>query len=455
VPRPRLSRLSLAAAASLAALLGGCVAERPADPVVLTGADAPRLRGLTPGDVVAFRWYPDRWQQVPVQVDERAVVDLAKPKNAAPVGHTFLTYTDAGTFTGPDPNAAVDANDEIALMGIDTGNRAPAGSVPAGVVAGTGTEVRVVDPAGEPTPSYVYLFRRSGNLDPGAGRRYVDYQFRLLSGDYKTTYNVSQGPNPENSTITTPFYSHHFSDRWIDDALRITAPNASAADILDRHKNRLLAGNCGRSEETFSNGGGAIVANKSGPVRAIRSYMGANSGGLTHREHVFYARRHDITTFLRVHGIPGVMDYFDYAPAASGMTYGHDVDTRGVTVDGVPDSPTAGRITWETVDGPQGALGIVHTVSTDIPGFTYTSYYLDKRTPGGGTETQCTGDAFAYGASGPWVTQALPNTDPTNGAANRLAVTRSLFYESPGRADGPRWKRQATQPLQKTVTAWP
>jgi hypothetical protein len=183
--------------------------------------------------------------------------------------------------------------------------------------------------------------------------------------------------------------------------------------------------------------------------------MGANSGGLTHRTHVFYERRQDITTYLRVHQIPGVLDAFDYSPAASGMTYRHDVDQRGVRIDGVPETPTAGPISWETVDGPQGSLGIVHSISTDIPGFAYTSYYLDKQTPGGGSETQCTGDTSAYGTSGPWVNRTVPNTDPTVGPANRLAVTRHLFYDAPGKADGPGRKAQIANPLRTTIATWP
>jgi hypothetical protein len=438
----------------LALLLAGCVAERPADPVVLTGAQVPRLQGVAPAKVLAFHYLNGAWKQVPVQVDERAVVDLAKPKNAAPVGHTFLTYTDANTFTGPDPNANVDADDEIALMGIDTGIKAPSGSAPPGVVAGSGVEVKVVDSIGEPSPSYVYLFRQTGSVDPSAGRRYVDYRFNLLSGDYKSTYKLAAGPNPEASTVTTDFYRHRFSDRWIDDTLAITAPQATGADILDRHKNLFAPGNCVRSENTFSAGAGAMIANKNGPVRAIRSYMGANSGTYTHREHLFYERRHDVTTFLRVHAIPGVMDFFDYSPAASGMTYRHEFDTRGVRVDGVPDSPAPGPITWESMDGPQGSLGIVHSFNTDIA-LNWTSYYLDKQSPGTGEETQCTGDASSYGASGTRVTGSLPNTDPTGGAANRLAVTRSLFYDSPGKADGPRRKAQVANPLRTTFANWP
>ena len=90
-------------------------------------------------------------------------------------------------------------------------------------------------------------------------------------------------------------------------------------------------------------------------MRAIRCYMGANSGPNTERTHIFYARREDIITDLRVHAIPGVMDFFDYSPAASGMTYYDDLNLSGVTIDGTPDTVTLGAPTnWERVDGPAG-----------------------------------------------------------------------------------------------------
>ena len=75
----------LAAAAALT--LSGCVASA-GGPVVLTGSQVPRLVGADPGAVVAFRWLNDAWEQVPVQVDERAVVDLGRVYNSTPVGVT-------------------------------------------------------------------------------------------------------------------------------------------------------------------------------------------------------------------------------------------------------------------------------------------------------------------------------------------------------------------------------
>ncbi|MEA2340722.1 MAG: hypothetical protein QOG11_799, partial [Solirubrobacteraceae bacterium] len=377
--RTRFRSSALCVAVLAGGLLTGCAAERPEDPVVLTGAATPRLVGANPGEVVAFRWLSNAWAQVPVQVDERAQIDLGKVYNQPAKGLTSLTYTDPGTFAGPDPDPKVDADDELAFMGFDGGAQAPAGAAPPGVVAGSGEEVRIDDSLGNPLPAFIYLFRQTGGLDPGAGRSYVSYTFGLKSGAYKTTYKLAAGPNPEDSTITTAAYTRHFSDRWIDDGLQLRTTNSSGVDILDRHKALFFPGVCGRSEDTFSAAEGAFIVNKSGPVRALRAYVGANSGPYTERLHVFYQRREDITTSLRVHSIPGVMDFFDYSPAASGMTYRNNLNANGVKVDGVPDAPGLGALTWESVDGDQGGLAQVHETATTIPSFASTSYYLDQK----------------------------------------------------------------------------
>jgi hypothetical protein len=68
-----------------------------------------------------------------------------------------------------------------------------------------------------------------------------------------------------------------------------------------------------------------------------------------------------------------------------------------------------------------------------LGGLSSTSYYLDDATPGG----------------------ALPNTDPTRGAANRFAATRSIFYDAPGEADGARRKAHVDRPLQAATSPWP
>jgi hypothetical protein len=425
---------------------------RPADPVVVTGSQVPALVGATPGDVVAFRHTPESgWQQVPVQVDERAVVNFGTTYHSSPNNVNVLTYTDPGTWAGADPNPALDADDEIAFMARDAGGRPPAFGEPAGVVHNSGVEVRLQDPLTNQTGA-VYLYRRSGALDPGAGQQYVDYDFDLLSGDYKTTYRFADGPNPEDTAVTTPYYRHHFSDRWTSDALTITAPGASGVDILDRHKSLFAPGNCGRSENTFNDAEGAFIVNKSGPVRAIRSYIGANSGPSTQREHIFYDRREDIRTYLRVHAIGSIMDFLDYSPAASGMTYSNDRNQTGVTIDGNPDTVAPGAPSWEKVDGPQGALVITGGFAANFA-VTSTNYYLDDSTP---PVTQCTGDAFAYGSSGTWVTSPIPCTDPATACTNTLTGTRVLWFDAPGRsaADAALARDRTQKPLVTAFAPW-
>lgn len=252
--------------------------------------------------------------------------------------------------------------------------------------------------------------------------KYLTYRFKVVSGAYKKTYKTTSGPNPENSLVTGATYKHHFSDRWASDALSVTAPGATGVDILDRHKALFSPGYCGRSEDTFDipiagSVEGAFVTSKVGPVRAIRSHVGANSGPNTQRTHIFYDRREDIVTDLRVHAIPSIMDFMDYSQAATGMTYRTELNPGGVTVDGVPDAQVAGVSSWEQITGPQGTINQASVLQTSFTPTGATSYYLDSTTP---ADTQCTGDAFAYGSSGSFINSAIPNTDPAIGGTATL-----------------------------------
>ena len=88
-------------------------------------------------------------------------------------------------------------------------------------------------------------------------------------------------------------------------------------------------------------------------MRAIRDFVGANSGPHVQRQHIFYGGLEVINTFLRVHPIPGVIDFFDYSAAGVGLTYENGVMTPGgivsgtppggVTIDGQPDAVTGRR----------------------------------------------------------------------------------------------------------------
>ena len=440
---------------------------RAADPVVLTGAQLPVFNNGSKATIVGFRWTGAAWAQLPVQVDERAVVNFGKIYNnpsavfygSQPGLVNQLVYTSSATWTGNDTNAKFDSDDEIVFMARDAGVQAPVGSQPAGTVAGIGSEVHVTDPLSPGAEGYVYLFRKTATsgLKQSAGVKYVTYTFKLLSGGYKTTYQLTSGPNFENSKVTGATYKRHFTDRWLNDEITITAPGSTAVDILDRQKAQFAPGVCGRSEDTFDmpiagSVEGAFIINKNGPVRGIRSYVGANSGPNTQRTHYFYDRREDIVTNLRVHAIPSVMDYMDYSPAANGMMYRNSLNLGGVTVDGNPDTLAAGFPTWEQLTGAQGTVTHIGWMSTSFPA-TLTHYYVDDSTP---PVTQCTGDAFAYAQSGAYVTSAIPNTDPALGGTDTLLANRVMYFDGPGATPSTSagYAAGVASPLQSTVSPW-
>ena len=437
-------------AALVALLLAACddvnSVSRPGQPVVLTGADLPDLVGIAPGQIVAFRHTRQgnvpTWTQIPVQVDERKVVPFgAQPASnatagvdgsvygTAATGATALQYADPNTFVGADGNPLFDADDELVFMASDAGGRVRDGeeTTPAGVIAGSGVRVQVDDPQGEDSQGWVYLFR-STTLSPAAGQDYVDYDFTLTSGSYRTTYLRADGPNPETSSVTTPTYRIEFTDRWYETTWQVLAAGATGVDVIDGHKNQFLVNNCGRSNATFADAEGAFVANIDGPVRAIRSYIGANSGPKTQRTHLMYRDMEVIVTDLRVHAIPAMMDFVDYSAAATGMTYLSSTLPGGATINGTQDVVPAAVPTWEAVTGPQGTFVTTNRMVTSFATPTMASFYRDQTAP---PEAQCWGDASFLGASGVNITSALPNTDPAATPFATLRGTRTVHFYAP------------------------
>ncbi|MFY0538449.1 hypothetical protein [Nannocystis pusilla] len=312
------------------------------------------------------------------------------------------------------------------------------------MVAGSGVEVELVD--GDET-GWVYLFARAGaDLDPGAGVDLVAYEVGFAGDiDYKTEYPfIGKGscgnttcdpPILEDSTITSPHYARHFSARWVTDSLRITMADSTGEDILDIAQARFAPDFCGRHVLTFSTSEGAFVANIDGPVRAIRSYLGANSGPLTQRTHLFYDRVEVVQTFLRVHPIPAIMELVDYSPDAEGMTYYNEHNEAGLPIDGVPDLGfDDAQFSWELVSGPHGSVVSVIDPRLSQPLTTVAYFEDDLNTPNDQCSASNTLDApddAAFGTSGMWITSAIPETDPRNGAQDHVFIQRTSLYEPP------------------------
>ena len=440
---------------------------RPYDPVVLTGASLPAYASLAPASIVGFQFKAGAWRQIPVQVDERALLDIVTPYGSAATGTAYppaatnprvLFYCDASTKVGADATATFDADDELVFMVADAGGRATGQAAPAGVVTGSGYEIAVTDPLGG--LGYVYLFQSAGALVPGAGVSYLTYTSNLATtAGFPVNFN---GTNAENTTISTARYSWHFAAEWVSDELKLAV--GTNTDILDRHKNFFADGFCGRSEDTFSDAENAFIVAKAGPVRVIRSLLGANSGPLTQRTNIFYAGRQDISSDLRVHNIPSIVDAFDYSPAASGMTYRNNLNLNGVTVNGQPDQVTLGDLTWEQVSGAPGTLSILHSRTTDLTtaDAIITSYYDDNSAAPAST---CTGDGQAWGTSG--VRVLFPGsacTDPLPAAGcgtasasfHSLRFTRTLYVDAPTApaSTAATYHQQRLNPLQVTAATY-
>jgi len=412
-------------------------------PVVIEGSAMPDVvaAGLDPDRVVGFRWNDESgaWTQIPVQVDERVVVDFGSQPadNSSPgsvgtvygngsSGVTALQYADTGTWVGADSDPTIDADDELVFLARDAGDEAPGSAAPPVSTAVPGKEIAITDPTNGGL-GWVYLFYGPVGSDPSAGVDHVDYDFVLDGGDYLTDYKRADGPNPESSTVTTDVYTIGFSDRWYTDEWR--SQWGSGVDILDGHKNRFGFNTCVRSNATFANAHGAFVANIDGPVRAIRSYVGANSGPLTQQTLTFYEDRYESVIDLRVHAIPGVMDFLDFSAAAIGMQYGNSELAGTVTIDGSADTPPGAIADWEYVTGAQGVVTWTNSLETSLPwpdlDAVADQIWVDDDNP---AVQECWGDGDFLGAAGVDINTAIPNTDPRQAGAASLQARRVVAF---------------------------
>jgi len=476
--------------------LAGCTRfggtlNRPEDPVVLDGSGLPKLLGTAPAHVVGFAWDGSQWHQIPVQVDERDLVNpgqiLNRPSNIWPTLSGTSTpfkilvytppanpgpgYTSWDTYTPHDSDPTFDANDQVSLLANDTGKQAGAGAgAPTGVDASTVEQVTVSDPLGSGGVGYAYLYRSATLTGGGAGTTGVQYTFSLDSGDYKATYKMGtasnapnnvNGPNPEQSVVQTPTYRLTYGDRWLNDGLSITTGGAATTDVLERGRAQVTGAGCARTEDSFDEVWSALpyeagfIVNVSGPVRAIRSHIGTNSGTYTVLTDVFYPQREDSTTDLRVHPIPGVAVFDDFTTGLTGLKYSDD-QTNGVPIDGVPDAVATAHVPqWQMVSGTPGSIVTART-APNIAGLVASTYYLDQRPA---NPLPCTGDDTAWGQNGEQVLGpgggALPCTDPTICAgAIPLTSTRFRYYEGPNlsRSTAATLAQHAQTPVQVSVS---
>ncbi|MBK5272719.1 MAG: hypothetical protein JJE22_17100, partial [Bacteroidia bacterium] len=391
---------------------------REAYPVILKGSSIPCMAGTAPTSIVAFKFSGTNWIQIPVQIDEVVIKDIKAPygpnnclgQSDQNIAWNVSFYADANTFTGADTDPLFDNDDELVFMAKDAGSRTTTCNYPAGTLPNTLCELTVKDPLTNTVLGYVYLFKQNGTLNPSANISYVNYQFTYAS-NYMNTYDICSGnKNNENSTITTSRYFMRFTGKWIEEELKIIAGNSTGMDILDRHQAFVAIDNCFRTENTFSSAEGPVVTSKTGPIRAIRSVMGTNSGIFTQITILFTESRVDYVHNFRVHPIGGYYDVYDLNSNAIGMKYYNNQNQTGVTINGVQDIiNTTNYNQWELYTGSQGSLAVSYDYNTDMTIGTLAqvqagtvdaaldAYYDDA---GSNAAHQCTGDGLSYGSSG-------------------------------------------------------
>ncbi len=417
---------------------------RRTEPVIMQGSDLPsELIGLSINDIVGFKYENDEWQQIPIQIDEMALMNIAAPYGQqlplgvanTPTDQQQLFYTDSNTYTGADPDPNFDLNDQLVFMAKDAGEQARTNIDPPGTVEGTGFRVNVTEPLNF-TRSYIYLYQQDGSLSQDAGVSYVDYDFNLVNGDnYLQNYDF-QGNNPENSRVTTPFYDWHFSDTWVSDEAIVNIEQMTKVDFLDRHLSLFGPDICGQNELIFSQRSNTIITNKTGPIRAIRAYMGAGNDLFTQRTHIFYEGKQDIITNVRTDAPLFYFDLFDYNESIQNMHYSSNSFIDGRIIDGDEDNTVTDLpAQWEMVTGEHGTLFIIHDVKTQdtiqtLEGALGNYWSDDEQNP----NFNCSGTASDYGTSGISIDFIELCTTPSNSDCNPdnfLEMKRTIYFAEP------------------------
>lgn len=378
---------------------GGATVDSECEVVVRKGV--PEIIGINPNNITAYI-YENGWQQVPVQIDEKVVLPIHSPYNkfqnpfncdgqtdVSTAENWFVEfYADANTYVGADTDPLYDANDELVLRYSDRGNLSD-GTVPSGVdriVA----RIDLSNPAIVGTQGYIYLFEDTSSPDPSAGVNAVDYSFQFNNNNtsgfvganqYKNSYNVCNGAGltTENSTIVSTNYTIGFSGRTIQDELRINRDVTKGLDVLDRNESTNFNN---RSTQTYNDppANGAFICNKNGPIRAIRSVMGSNSGTYNQLDMLFTSCYVEEINYYRVHSTTfSIWSYLDLASNITGL-HSRSNRTTKIDIDGVDDGVDTYTLPqWDFVETNEGNIISLYDIERSRQQFQFTQegYYKD------------------------------------------------------------------------------
>lgn len=413
--------------------VGGTVAvTRDLTPIVMRGSELTCMNSYNVADIVAFR-YENGWQQVAIQIDEVIIADVVKPYGGATcLSDSDLTvpwdvefYADVNTHVGADPNPIFDANDELVFLAKDLGQQGNGNYTGLGVVSSSVCKVAFTDPL-DNTEKYLYFFRQSGSLAQDAGQDYVSYNFQFTNSadnfatvfdetDYIDRYDIcgfgTDRDNPETSTISTDYYEISFSDRTYEDGLKIKDNSVAGQDILDMIEATSNLEKSVRNIRTYAEARGNMVNIIDGPIRAIRSHMGTNSGIYNQLIGIYYPHTVQRINPFRVHSgtKPSIYTFADYSANIVPATYSDDNNITPVNIDGTPDNVNTNvPAKWAFIDSDEGKISTIYDYETNLQvgdffqfqsgsaEMTFDGFYEDK-TPNG---YALTGTPGTYGASG-------------------------------------------------------
>ena len=365
------------------------------------------------------------------------------------------------------------------MMAKDAGATRPTEAGPAGVVESTrAADQRSSDPL-DPDVDALHLplqTRTAGSIPPPASLRRLRLLAQLgrLQDDLplrrrrrRRQQPTGRPPTRRTRPSTRAYYSAAPArplDRRRATRSRPATRPASTSSTATRTRS---VRSCGRSELTFSRGGGGFIANKSGPGprdpllhrRQQRHLHPAGPTSTTSAAEVTY-------TYLRVH--PGISDDQPVPRLLAGRD-GDDLpklrrpgrrDDRRRPRPGARDRDNLGpALTWEQVTGAQGtALDRQSRTRPTSAVSTVGSFYQDDSTSPATAPVRRLRRRLRPGAragptiSMPSVTGGI-NTDPTLG--HRLldfAGTRTIFFSGTG---GDAALARALRSATRSTTRWP
>lgn len=364
--------------------------DRDLEPVVVKGSKIVSLIGTPVEHLFVYTYTGSAWGgQIPFQVDE---------------------ITSSGDYATTE-DGLLDANDEIAFMVKDLGDRAPDTEPLTATltISDTWYEIQVTDPLNPNKKGWAYVVRSSA-LSPTFSDDYVDYTAatqRIATDHYELGF-ATAAPSP------------YFG-------LNYLALQGSGIDILDRTKLRVGVSVFGIlatfTEEDLTNPNTVLI--KDGPVRAlVRQTANASIAGQQETIYKAYVQMLQGVANVDFSGagvsVSSARTSIDLVSTVPSTTIFYNANTAlaGVTVDGTPDNvPATPLSTWTQVSHLSGRF--IQVAAPSPAGGTATSFYRDNSTP----ESDDTGEPGSYGDSGFLV---------TGGLNSAFSIESSLFFLPPG-----------------------